>query len=217
MRSMPAIATPTQSVLDRTIGKAPRDSPDTRLSRGPVLFRARRALVARRGPSFRRIPLLFAAAVVIGDRRADSRFIPSVRVATVQASDATVLVTVARNHLRVLHCEYVRPARAAISTALRRHRRSRERGAVCWPRSSRLSSIIRSPRRRPRWSKLGRRVEQGASKPELGAGDVGPGPGARRKRLGHPRSRAISTGSASCAGGRTHRLPRPTWWRSRRN
>ena len=27
-----------ESVLDRTIGKAPKDSPDTRRSRGPVLF-----------------------------------------------------------------------------------------------------------------------------------------------------------------------------------
>ena len=55
--------------------------------------RTRRVLVARCGLGFRRIPLLFAAAGGLPTAKQIRDFVPSVRVATVQAGDGTVLVT----------------------------------------------------------------------------------------------------------------------------
>jgi RND family efflux transporter MFP subunit len=82
-----------ESILDRTIGQVPKDSPDIRRRQGARLF----GLGAF---------LLLAVGVALGASRSYSKqrevmataqqirnFVPSVRVAAVQASDATVLVT----------------------------------------------------------------------------------------------------------------------------
>jgi RND family efflux transporter MFP subunit len=82
-----------ESVLDRTIGKAPRDSPDTRRSRGPVLFGLGVLLLLAAGLAFGVSRSYSQQRVVMATAEQIRDFIPSVRVATVQASDATVLVT----------------------------------------------------------------------------------------------------------------------------
>src|SRR6266478_2684399 len=82
-----------ESVLDRTIGKAPKDSPDTRRSRGPVLFGLGVFLLLAAGLAFGASRSYSQQRVVMATAEQIRDFVPSVRVATVQASDATVLVT----------------------------------------------------------------------------------------------------------------------------
>src|SRR5262249_44197951 len=82
-----------ETAVDRKIGKASKDRPDTRRRRGGRLFGLGAFLLLAAGlafgasRSYLHHPEVTATAEQIRD------FVPSVRVATVQASDATVLVT----------------------------------------------------------------------------------------------------------------------------
>src|SRR5262245_45983866 len=105
-------------------------SPGYSAATGRPSVRARRVPVARRGPGFRRIPLLFTAAGGYGDRRADSRFRTERARGNRAGERCDRARHIARNHLRVLGCEHVRPREWLYRQALRRHRRSGKRRAA---------------------------------------------------------------------------------------
>src|SRR5260370_42492150 len=75
------------------MGKEAKDSLDTRRSRGPVLFGLGVFLLLAEGLAFGVSLSYSQQRVVMATAEQIRDFIPSVRVATVQASDATVLVT----------------------------------------------------------------------------------------------------------------------------
>src|SRR5258707_13577576 len=80
-----------ESVLDRTIGKAPRDSPDTRPSRGPVLFGLGGLLLLADGLAFGVSRSYSQQRVGMPTPGQIPDFIPSLRRATVHARAGTIL------------------------------------------------------------------------------------------------------------------------------
>src|SRR5258708_39871865 len=82
-----------ESVLDRTIGKAPRDSPDTRRSRGPVLFGLGVLLLLAEGLAFGVSRSYSQRRAVMAPAQEISGFEPSQRVAHLQGSEADEVLT----------------------------------------------------------------------------------------------------------------------------
>ena len=82
-----------ESAVDRKTGKAPKDRPDTRRRRGGRLFGLGVFLLLAAGLAFGASRSYSQQRQVMATAEQIRDFVPSVRVATVQASDATVLVT----------------------------------------------------------------------------------------------------------------------------
>jgi RND family efflux transporter MFP subunit len=82
-----------ESALDRKTGKASKDRPDTRRRRGARLFGLGAFLLLAAGLAFGASRSYSQQRQVMATAEQIRDFVPSVRVATVQASDATVLVT----------------------------------------------------------------------------------------------------------------------------
>jgi RND family efflux transporter MFP subunit len=82
-----------ESVIDRTIGEASKDRPDTRRRRGAQLFGLGAFLLLAAGLAFGASRSYSQQRQVMATAEQIRDFVPSVRVATVEASDATVLVT----------------------------------------------------------------------------------------------------------------------------
>src|SRR6516225_5257465 len=82
-----------ESAVDRKTGKAPKDRPDTRRRRGARLFGLGALLLLAGGLAFGASRSYSQQREVMATAEQIRDFVPSVRVATVQASDATVLVT----------------------------------------------------------------------------------------------------------------------------
>jgi RND family efflux transporter MFP subunit len=82
-----------ESVVDRTIGKTAKESPDIRRRPGARLFGLGAFLLLAAGLAFGASRSYSKQREVMATAEQIRNFVPSVRVATVQASDATVLVT----------------------------------------------------------------------------------------------------------------------------
>jgi RND family efflux transporter MFP subunit len=82
-----------ESVIDRTIEKPPKDHPHTRRGRGARLFGLGAFLLLAAGLAFGASRSYSKQREVMATAEQIRNFVPSVRIATVEASDATVLVT----------------------------------------------------------------------------------------------------------------------------
>jgi RND family efflux transporter MFP subunit len=82
-----------ESVVDRTVGKAPKDRPHRRGRLGARLFGLGAFLLLAAGLAFGASRSYSQQRQAMATAEQIRDFVPSVRVATVQASDATVLVT----------------------------------------------------------------------------------------------------------------------------
>jgi RND family efflux transporter MFP subunit len=93
MHELDACDRADESVIDRTIGEASKDRPDTRRRRGAQLFGLGAFLLLAAGLAFGASRSYSQQRQVLATAEQIRDFVPSVRIATVEASDATVLVT----------------------------------------------------------------------------------------------------------------------------